>query len=175
MVHQTRTDRPTAHGRGQTGIDFVVGMGIFLLTIGFVVAFVPGLLTPFSDETTGPLVADRVADDLVGATLLTGPGSSTLDVESTRAFFAQDIDSVSHGLAVPSSTHLNVTVERDVPGTSRRKVLSLSADDSRLALGEPAPASGGSVSIAARVVALEDDAVVETLDNDAVVVVVRIW
>lgn len=168
------THQQTARGRGQTGIDFIVGMGIFMLAIGFVVAFVPGMLTPFSDDTTGPLVADRVADDLVGAALVTGPGSTTLDVTSTRTLFTQDIEDASRQFAVPSPYHLNVTVERDVPGSSSRDVLHLRPDGLRLALGDPVPGPGGSVSEVVRVVALDDDTVLNN-DGDSVLVVVRIW
>lgn len=174
MATQMYTPQPTVLDRGQTGIDFVVGMGVFILTIGFVVAFVPGMLTPFSDDTTGPLVADRVADDLVSATLVAGPGHTTLDVASMETFFTQDIDDASRQFAVPSSYNLNVTVERDVPGSSRRDVLRLSPDGPRLALGEPVPTVGGSVSKTARVVALDDDAVLDN-DGNSAVVVVRIW
>ncbi|SMO81697.1 DUF7287 family protein [Halorubrum cibi] len=56
--------------RGQTQIDFAVGAGVFLVTLAFVVAFVPTLFEPFTvGETASPLVADRIAAgtvDLLG-------------------------------------------------------------------------------------------------------------
>lgn len=148
--------------RGQTGVDFVVGVGIFLLTIGFVVSFVPGMLTPFSDETASPLIADRVADALTEDTLAAGPGMSTLDPDRTQAFFAAG--SVPDRLALPDGTNLNVTVERNVPDSALREIVS--SDGTVLAMGQPIPPVGASVSTATRMA---------TLEGMPVVVVIQIW
>lgn len=65
-------ERPlTADTRGQTQIDFAIGAGVFLVTLAFVVGFVPTLFEPFTAaESASPIVADRVAGvavDLLGA------------------------------------------------------------------------------------------------------------
>ncbi|OYR57970.1 DUF7287 family protein [Halorubrum halodurans] len=55
-------DGTRSEARGQTQIDFAVGAGVFLVTLAFVVAFVPTLFEPFAaGETASPLVADRIA------------------------------------------------------------------------------------------------------------------
>jgi hypothetical protein len=150
-------------GRGQTGVDFIVGVGIFLLTVGFVVSFVPGMLGPFSDEPTGPLVADRIADDLVERSLATGVGTSTLDPDRTRAFF--DRTAVPDRLALPDGSHLNVTLEASVSGSAARVVVE-SPSGTPLAMGEPVPGAGASIATTSRLAAFE---------GEAVVVVVRLW
>jgi hypothetical protein len=150
-------------GRGQTGVDFIVGVGIFLLTIGFVVTFVPGMLGPFSDDKTGPLVADRIADDLVERTLATGAGTSTLDPDRTRAFF--DGTALPDRLALPDGSHLNVTIEASSPGSTARTIVE-SPSGTPLAMGEPIPRAGASIATTTRLAAFE---------GEAVVVVVRLW
>ncbi|WP_232745070.1 DUF7287 family protein [Halorubrum aethiopicum] len=69
-------------GRGQTQIDFAVGAGVFLITLAFVVAFVPTLFEPFAaGETASPLVADRIAAgtvDLLGVSANASGGSAAV-------------------------------------------------------------------------------------------------
>lgn len=154
----------TSHGRdrAQTGVDFIVGAGVFLLTVGFVFGFVPGMLTPFGDDTVRPLVADRIADEVAEELLATGPGTSTLDGETTRSFF--DAGSIPASLGVPDGTQLNVTVERNVADSPRREIVRSAG--TTLAVGRPPPTLGASVSTATRMAAL---------DGEAVVVVIRAW
>jgi hypothetical protein len=94
-------DGTRSGARGQTQIDFAVGAGVFLVTLAFVVAFVPTLFEPFAaGETASPLVADRIAAgtvDRLGASA-TVSGVSTavhaptepgvLSPACTVAFFA---------------------------------------------------------------------------------------
>lgn len=89
--------------RGQTQIDFAVGAGVFLVTLAFVVAFVPTLFEPFAvADTASPLVSDRIADgtvDLLGAsTNVSGDATAVhaptrpgvLSPACTVAFFTTD-------------------------------------------------------------------------------------
>lgn len=70
--------------RGQTTIDFAVGISVFLLAMSFAIAFVPGMLTPF---TTGnqeeTVAANRVASHLTTATLVDPDEPFVLDVSSS--------------------------------------------------------------------------------------------
>lgn len=169
--------------RGQTGIDFIIGVGIFLLTIAFVFSFVPGTLAPFGDDTAAPVVADRIADELVHQALAGANGPSVLDERCTLAFFGYAASTDCHfdgagqpedWLAVPPRTTLNVTVEKNLDGATGREVVCLDAGTitdcnnggDRLAYGAPPPQTGGSVATASRVVSLGG--------TDAVVVV-RLW
>jgi hypothetical protein len=115
--------------RGQTGLDYLVGIGVFLLTVGFVLAFVPGTLTPFTASAAQPMVADRAADTLV-AGLADGPEPNVLDTTCTLAFFGVGSDpgcafasgATADELGLPEFTRVNVTLERSVAGTAVRDV-----------------------------------------------------
>lgn len=120
--------------RGQTGIDFVVGVGIFLLTMAFVVGFVPGMFAPFGHGTQAPIVADRAADSLIYGNWSAAPGTVTLNDTKTDRFFSAPPAGTTFGI---SSTRWNVTLEN---GTAT------------LSAGRPVPTDGASVSTATRVV-----------------------
>ncbi|RNJ25746.1 DUF7287 family protein [Halosegnis longus] len=76
--------------RGQTNIDFAIGMSLFLVTVSFVFLFVPTVFSPFEVAQGQPLVADRAATRLVD-TMLAGPDPGTLAPACTLGFFA-DVD-----------------------------------------------------------------------------------
>ncbi|GAB7008497.1 DUF7287 family protein [Halorubrum trueperi] len=84
-----RDRRPRAERRAQTPIDFAVGAGVFLLTLAFVVAFVPTLFDPFTAaETASPIVSDRVAAGVAGDLLAASPAEpGVLSPACTVAFF----------------------------------------------------------------------------------------
>ena len=75
--------------RGQTTLDFAVGVSIFLVVVAFVVAFVPTMLEPFeqsAQEETA--VADRLADQLATDLLAENVSEPyVLDRECTVVFF----------------------------------------------------------------------------------------
>ncbi|MGQ3327696.1 DUF7287 family protein [Halorubrum sp. FL23] len=75
--------------RAQTPIDFAVGASVFLLTLAFVVAFVPTVFDPFSGAATAsPVVSDRVAAGLAGDLLAASPTEpGVLSPACTAAFF----------------------------------------------------------------------------------------
>ena len=154
----------TSHDRdrAQTGVDFIVGAGVFLLTVGFVFGFVPGMLTPFGDDTARPLVADRIAAEIAEELFATGPGTSTLDAETTRSVF--DAGALPARLSVPKGIQVNVTVERNVADSPSREIVRTAG--TTLAVGPTPPSLGASVSTATRMAAL---------DGEAVVVVIRAW
>jgi hypothetical protein len=83
--------------RAQTPIDFAVGAGVFLLTLAFVIAFVPTVFDPFSGAATAsPVVSDRVAAGLASDVLAASPTEpGVLSPACTAAFFADDDDSVT--------------------------------------------------------------------------------
>ena len=115
--------------RGQTSIDFVVGMSVFLLTVAFVVAFLPGVFEPFTASGAGDtLTSDRTAS-LLAERLLADPANpSVVDSACAAEFFdaagdgaggvagcqfttdAADLDAV---LGLGPTTRVNVTIEED--------------------------------------------------------------
>lgn len=80
-----------ADGRGQTTIDFAIGISIFLLVVAFVIAFIPGLLQPFTEsETENTVTANRVANTLSEGMLGDVEEPYILDKSCTIAFFSME-------------------------------------------------------------------------------------
>ena len=146
--------------RAQTSIDFLVGMSVFLLTVAFVVAFLPSVFEPFTAADEGDtLAADRTAA-LLAEHLLADPATpSVLDGTCTAEFFdadgtvgdcrfTQDAGGLEEALGVGPATAVNVTVEED--GTA----YAVGGVDLRAG---PTPPSSGSVVTARRVVLLDGE------------------
>ncbi|MFC7226275.1 hypothetical protein N0B31_02585 [Salinirubellus salinus] len=76
--------------RGQTTLDFAVGVSIFLVVVAFVVGFVPTMLEPFDGGTQEETAAsDRLADQLVTDLLVADADTPyVLDRGCVVAFFA---------------------------------------------------------------------------------------
>ncbi len=159
-----RRPTPTSDTRGQTLHDFAIGMTVFLLVLGYVFAFVPGLLTPFSPETDSTAIrVDRTADFLAEGLLVEDGDAGSLNETCTRHFFngsspagcdrlSQPVDEAyARDLsALSSRTQLNVTMVRN--GRVARYPDPATGD--RLAVG-PDPASADDRVIrAVRVVSL---------------------
>ena len=53
--------------RGQTNMDFAIGIGLFLLAIAFVLTFVPSIITPFDTGIGGAenAQADRIGEHII--------------------------------------------------------------------------------------------------------------
>jgi hypothetical protein len=122
--------------RGQTTIDFAVGMGIFLLALAFVFVFVPGMLEPFSggtqSETPG---ANRVADDLVTRTLGDASQPYVLDRKCTLELFNGssggcrfDDGTMPERVGVKERTRVNVTIRGELDGDGQSDILCWDGD-----------------------------------------------
>ena len=74
--------------RGQLTLDFLTGMAVFFVVVGFVFLFVPGLVSSTPGGQEDPLVADRVANQLVDFHL-GEPATTSLDPACTVDFFSQ--------------------------------------------------------------------------------------
>ena len=161
-------DRLDSRRRGQTNIDFVVGMSVFLLTVAFVVAFLPSVFEPFTDSNAGDaLVADRTAGLLAEQLLAEPSNPAVLDAACTREFFDSDgatggcpfdadAGAIGGALGVGANTHVNVTVEED--GTIQAigedgaiRAIDAATDDVDLRAGDDPPETQ-SVVVARRVV-----------------------
>jgi len=159
--------------RGQTSIDFVVGMSVFLLTVAFVVAFLPGVFEPFTASGAGDTLASDRTASLLAERLLADPANpSVVDPACAAEFFdamgdgaggvagcqfttdAADLDAA---LGLGPTTRVNVTIEED--GTVE------STGGVTLAAG-PEPPEAESVVVSRRVVLLGDS------DRD---LYVRVW
>ena len=77
------------NGRGQTTLDFAIGISLFLAIVLFIFLFVPGILEPFTASAQVETVStDRVADQL-GKQMLGSPRHPyVIDGYCTVQFFA---------------------------------------------------------------------------------------
>ena len=138
--------------RGQTTLDFLIGTATFLIAIGLIVAFVPGLINPFTAGTEGhSVMADRTASTLTESALVKADEPFLLDKTATDDFFNKNSSTVKQQLGLPSTTGLNVT---------------LSDESGQLESLGPPPSNNQAVSSAWRVV---------TYDGDRAELTVRIW
>jgi hypothetical protein len=89
-----RHEARSRNDRGQTGIDFLVGMSVFLLAVGFVFAFVPTMFDPFGGPgVNDALIADRSAAQLAENYLVEDPSNpGVLSLACTAAFFEENED-----------------------------------------------------------------------------------
>jgi len=99
--------------RGQTTIDFTVGVGIFLLTLTIVFAFVPNLFAPFNDFGTAgrSAQAERVAEFLVDNLSVDGSSNELADDADDRLEANDGLRALSDWVGLNATlTNVNVTV-----------------------------------------------------------------
>lgn len=177
------------NARAQTTIDFAIAVGIFLVAVTVVIAFLPEMIEPFSSTPTeNPLVADRIANQLQDYQLA-GSSPGVLNTTCTLYFFQDSAsgpcpsfdgtDSLNGKLGIDGSINVNVTVEQNVTAGPGTEVLcgDLGADEVTdppcgggeyaLALGDDPPSSQVSVSVARRGVYLDG--------REDVLLFVRVW
>ncbi|GAA0198410.1 hypothetical protein ACFFQF_15160 [Haladaptatus pallidirubidus] len=139
--------------RGQTSIDFLVGMSVFLLTVAFVFATLPNTFAPFTgDDSSELLGTDRVASHLTEGTLAQQNRPGVLNGTCTEQFFgtsgACHPSNLNAALGVGANERVNVTIEssgaiRDIGGT-------------QLSAGPTTP-TNGSVVVASRLVSIDGE------------------
>lgn len=158
--------------RGQTTIDYSVGVGVFLLAVAFIFLFLPSVFAPFTAEGGDRLVlADRSADQLAADLLVeTETNPTALNATCTVEFFDADGDvgacrydedgsDPAAALGISQvGVDLNVTVRRTGGGIR-------TVDGTRLAAGDE-PGPGDDVAVARRAV---------LLDGRQSRLVVRVW
>lgn len=155
--------------RGQTTLDFAIGISVFLLVVAFTLAFVPGLVDPFTGGLEEETVAsNRVADSLSQGLLADpdDPEPFVLDRECTILFFESVSDPSVYsggcnfednrlierlGLEGRNGPPLNVRVglirdlkppEIDSGNDDQAEVLCLDANDNRIIEGDDPNTSG---------------------------------
>jgi hypothetical protein len=144
--------------RAQTTIDFAAGISIFLVTVAFAFAFLPGIVAPFTDTDVGdPVSANRVADHLATDRLGTPARPYALNSTKAAAFF--DGDDLADTVALPWYKSVNVTIENQA-GDPVQLNATVTA-----AAGPPVPESAD-VTVAWRTVAV---------DGERAELVVRVW
>jgi hypothetical protein len=170
----SRDTDPTTE-RGQSLNDFVIGVGLFLLVVGYTFAFLPTVFQPFLDVGRGTTqAADRTADHLVRYVLAENASNGTatvpglLNAACTEAFFDDSITNPPDGCrfestdlnsiaALPDTTRVNVTVLRDETVVERNGVTFTRGPD---------PTGASDIARTVRIA---------TLDGKDVRVIVRTW
>ncbi|WP_280537959.1 hypothetical protein [Halopenitus sp. POP-27] len=161
-----RSTTGTGTTRAQTTLDFAIGASVFLVVVLFVVAFVPATLTPF--ESVEPMTAaDRFGDTLAGDQLGHPASENRLNATCTAAFFRQLRTDTPTGAdcrfpagattpadVVATDRRVNVTIHPRSPSESPVEWTD-DAGTVTLAAG-PAPDGTEAVTVAQRVVLLED-------------------
>jgi hypothetical protein len=107
----------TGRDRAQTAQDFAVGIGLFLLAVAFVFAFVPQVVSPY-DVGIGAsesAQADRAATMIVG-NLSVEDRPNELDHDAADDYFEPtpgndvSVDQLRDRTGLPFSSRINVTV-----------------------------------------------------------------
>ncbi|MFQ3285214.1 hypothetical protein [Natronomonas sp.] len=151
--------------RGQTMLDFAVAMGVFLVTVLFVLAYAPTMFDPFAGGSgTKLVVADRAATTLSADVLAASTAEpGVLSASCLIAFFGGGDDKCSTGEYLDSN---------DIPAVTNRNYnvtihdLNASVDTPATPLDEPddielTKSNSGSVptdvAVATRTVSIEGD------------------
>jgi hypothetical protein len=103
-------------GDGQTSIDFLTGMTLFVLTLFFSLNFLFGMVQPYTDTGGDRIqVADRASDRL-HTDVLSSEGSPPgyLNYTHTSEFFEDMTESeIRNSLGIPETRRFNVTLSSD--------------------------------------------------------------
>lgn len=130
--------------RGQTTLDFLIGISTFLLVVGLAFTMVPGIVEPFAGSRSAtPLVADSAADRLAQEVLAEEADPHVLNTTAMEEFFDGSEASVREDLALGPQVSVNVTL--DGPSVSYR------------AVGDTPTDAAGSVYAAWRVVSVDGE------------------
>lgn len=114
--------------RAQTTIDFMIGAGVFLLVVAFVLGVIPGMIDPFSDSQETTLVADRLATQVSEGMLAEPNRPTVLNQTCVNAFFGvgsasggdcpvpfdEEVTDLNTRLGVQDRQSINITIKRDV-------------------------------------------------------------
>jgi len=173
-VSGMRAEIPTT-ARAQTTIDFAIAIGLFLVVVAFVVAFVPTIFAPFQ-SADGPQSADRIATALATDRLGDPAEPYALNETCTNAFFEQ-LDGDADDGGAPATCRYDRTADNTsamfaLPGTGGVNV-SVYALDGAVAsrpggdlVAGPTVPDAGTVTAARRTV---------FLDGETHRLLVRVW
>ena len=176
---------PATTDRAQTTLDFMIGAGVFLLTVAFVLGVIPGMIDPFNESQETTLVADRLATQVSEGMLAEPDQPTILNETCMNAFFNDSLgsgagcpvsfdageDDLSARLGVDGRYSVNVSIERNTTGGPGFDILYTDGETvgatghTRLAAGRNPPVTS-SVVVASRTA---------FVDGKDVRVVVRVW
>jgi len=119
--------------RGQTTLDFAIGVSVFLAVLLFIFLFIPGILSPFTASAQDQTVtSNRVADQLATGMLGTPSDPYVLDSHCTVMFFDENATGCGfNGTSLESQVgvaksyqRINVTIRGNltVPGGQQERL-----------------------------------------------------
>jgi len=174
--------------RGQTTLDFAIGVSIFLAVVLFTFGFIPTVLDPFDVVAEeNPALADRTADSLVHGQLGSAEQPHVLDRYCTVEFFTEtdppnecnyEGTTLEERLNLEIGQNVNVTITggssadggpvlqcwTDDTGTGEPGLVAADecggSDDTVLAIGDDRPGNQDTTITARRAVALHGQTVV---------------
>jgi len=121
------------NSRGQTTLDFAIGISIFLAVVLFIFVFIPGILSPFTASAQDKTVsADRVADRLSKGMLASPAEPHVLDEYCTKEFFKNEGSNTGCGFSNEQPVEQQVGVSgsfQNVNVTIRGNVSSATSDN----------------------------------------------
>lgn len=105
-------DAGSTRSRGQTAQDFAVGIGLFLLAVAFVFAFVPQIISPYETGVgaSEAAQADRTATLLVGNLSVDGQPNELNATATSEYFDGLGTDAIRDRAGLPFTARINVTV-----------------------------------------------------------------
>ncbi len=170
--------------RGQTTLDFALGVTVFLTAVVFTFTFAPTIVAPFDESgQQDAIVADRVADQLSQGLLGHPDSPYVLDRHCTVAFFERTDPNSLHDspercrfengtltdqLGIESTANVNITIEGDLTNPpdgagllywdetteTLREGPSGGDDEVVLTAGDPPPVGNDATVTATRVASL---------------------
>lgn len=157
-------DRDPGMGvRGQTLQDYVVGIGLFIITMAMVLTALFGFLEPLSTGVDGEDVSEtnRVSETVI-QNLSSGDSPNELRAADVQSTMDRGISDLRERWGIPGTTRLNVTL------TTMNGTRIVERGGTKLAVGQNHGAD--SVATSARIVTLSDGAC-----QPACRLVVRAW
>lgn len=154
--------------RAQTTIDFLIAISTFVVVIGFLFSFIPGITVPFADgQSANPVIADRTATHLASDELADTNSPGRHDLDAVKAFFeSEDDPNAVLGVRTTKNVHVSV-VDRN------GDVVTL--DGITLARGPEHPTESGRVTIAWRTVAFDGEPCRLEVSTESCSLAVRVW
>lgn len=162
--------------RGQTTLDFAIGMSLFLVVLIGMLLFASGAMQPFSQGSQEDIgVADRVADSLAEGLLGDPAKPHIANTTCTVEFFADnspnycrhDGANLTSRVGVKSWQLVNVTMQANLTGGPEEEILCWDGSnetiihrgsndcDQPFAIGSKPPAKSGNTVTARRIVTVE--------------------
>ena len=175
--------------RGQTTLDFAIGVAIFIAVVLFTFTFVPTVLEPFDVVAEdNPTMADRTADSLAHGQLGPADQPHLLEWHCTVEYFEGNPSpsdcnyqgqTLEERLDLGIGERANITITRDggttqllcwsanpdstpdsEPGLTNASSADCETGDTTLALGEDRPDSQNTAIASRRIVSLYGETVV---------------